>query len=184
MTERQFEPDFAHPADLQKWRHGRRSKRWVQCRHWLWHRQAAYTIRGIQFCGAVGYSECGRRRTARRLSQYSGSIVNRPTFFASPVKSGDGRGRTGGNITAFRRGATVSWVSWQPVQEGWRCLRPSTQTNNDAGNDRYGPQALSRPYITLEKKPPLISWQQQSRDGVLLEEGDQWKHLTGRSALI
>lgn len=59
------------------------------------------------------------------LSQYSGSIVNRPTFFAF-ARGAAVMGEAGPEaILPLRRGTDGKLGLWQQVPEGWRCLHRS-----------------------------------------------------------
>ncbi len=98
-------------------------------------------------------------------------LIARHFCFAKGACRGDGRGRTGGNITAVVV-LTVSWcVVAAPVQEGWRCLRlsttlKSTTTRRQRTDWSAGVQAA---YNIGKKKPPLISGSSSRVTGVLLE---------------
>ncbi|QUJ05421.1 phage tail tape measure protein [Salmonella enterica subsp. enterica] len=97
-----------------------------------------YTIRGIQFSGAVGHSKCGRRRVPlNRTPNGSSSIVNRPTFFAF-ARGAAVMGEAGRGYTAASSGTDGKLGDlWQrvPERDGDICTAVSqsaTRGRNDA----------------------------------------------------
>ncbi|ESH59273.1 hypothetical protein SEEB0236_06775 [Salmonella enterica subsp. enterica serovar Bareilly str. CFSAN000236] len=100
------------------------------------------------------------------LSQYSGSIVNRPTFFAF-AKGAGVMGEAGPEaILPLRRGADGKLGVVAAGSGGMAMFAPeyNIEIHNDAGNGQIGPQALQAVY-NIGKKAAIDFWQQQSRDG-------------------
>ncbi|EJF3179542.1 phage tail tape measure protein, partial [Salmonella enterica] len=100
------------------------------------------------------------------LSQYSGSIVNRPTFFAF-AKGAGVMGEAGPEaILPLRRGADGKLGVVAAGSGGMAMFAPeyNIEIHNDAGNGQIGPQALQVVY-NIGKKAAIDFWQQQSRDG-------------------
>ncbi|ECR2652566.1 phage tail tape measure protein [Salmonella enterica subsp. enterica] len=100
------------------------------------------------------------------LSQYSGSIVNRPTFFAF-AKGAGVMGEAGPEaILPLRRGADGKLGVMAAGSGGMAMFAPeyNIEIHNDAGNGQIGPQALQAVY-NIGKKAAIDFWQQQSRDG-------------------
>ncbi|ENQ7570311.1 phage tail tape measure protein [Salmonella enterica] len=100
------------------------------------------------------------------LSQYSGSIVNRPTFFAF-AKGAGVMGEAGPEaILPLRRGADGKLGVVAAASGGMAMFAPeyNIEIHNDAGNGQIGPQALQAVY-NIGKKAAIDFWQQQSRDG-------------------
>lgn len=99
------------------------------------------------------------------LSQYSGSIVNRPTFFAF-ARGAAVMGEAGPEaILPLRRGANGK-LGVVAAGGGMAMFAPeyNIEIHNDAGNGQIGPQALQAVY-NIGKKAAIDFWQQQSRDG-------------------
>ncbi|EDF7290772.1 phage tail tape measure protein, partial [Salmonella enterica subsp. enterica serovar Litchfield] len=100
------------------------------------------------------------------LSRYSGSIVNRPTFFAF-AKGAGVMGEAGPEaILPLRRGADGKLGVVAAGSGGMAMFAPeyNIEIHNDAGNGQIGPQALQAVY-NIGKKAAIDFWQQQSRDG-------------------
>ncbi|EGP6550780.1 phage tail tape measure protein [Salmonella enterica] len=99
------------------------------------------------------------------LSQYSGSIVNRPTFFAF-ARGAAVMGEAGPEaILPLRRGANGKLgVVAAGGGMAMFALEYNIEIHNDAGNGQIGPQALQAVY-NIGKKAAIDFWQQQSRDG-------------------
>ncbi|EMD3530164.1 phage tail tape measure protein [Salmonella enterica] len=100
------------------------------------------------------------------LSQYSGSIVNRPTFFAF-ARGAAVMGEAGPEaILPLRRGADGKLGVVAAGSGGMAMFAPeyNIEIHNDAGNGQIGPQALQAVY-NIGKKAAIDFWQQQSRDG-------------------
>ncbi|EGW0908253.1 phage tail tape measure protein, partial [Salmonella enterica] len=100
------------------------------------------------------------------LSRYSGSIVNRPTFFAF-AKGAGVMGEAGPEaILPLRRGADgkLGVVAAGSGGMAMFALEYNIEIHNDAGNGQIGPQALQAVY-NIGKKAAIDFWQQQSRDG-------------------
>ncbi|EBD3760902.1 phage tail tape measure protein [Salmonella enterica] len=100
------------------------------------------------------------------LSQYSGSIVNRPTFFAF-ARGAAVMGEAGPEaILPLRRGANGKLGVVAAGSGGMAMFAPeyNIEIHNDAGNGQIGPQALQAVY-NIGKKAAIDFWQQQSRDG-------------------
>ncbi|EBH1714227.1 phage tail tape measure protein [Salmonella enterica] len=99
------------------------------------------------------------------LSQYSGSIVNRPTFFAF-ARGAAVMGEAGPEaILPLRRGANGKLgVVAAGGGMAMFALEYNIEIHNDAGNGQIGPQALQVVY-NIGKKAAIDFWQQQSRDG-------------------
>ncbi|PRV60072.1 phage tail tape measure protein [Salmonella enterica subsp. enterica serovar Weltevreden] len=97
---------------------------------------------------------------------YSGSIVNRPTFFAF-AKGAGVMGEAGPEaILPLRRGADGKLGVVAAGSGGMAMFAPeyNIEIHNDAGNGQIGPQALQAVY-NIGKKAAIDFWQQQSRDG-------------------
>ncbi|HGB8253737.1 TPA: phage tail tape measure protein, partial [Salmonella enterica subsp. enterica serovar Enteritidis] len=104
--------------------------------------------------------------TSSELSRYSGSIVNRPTFFAF-AKGAGVMGEAGPEaILPLRRGADGKLGVVAAGSGGMAMFAPeyNIEIHNDAGNGQIGPQALQAVY-NIGKKAAIDFWQQQSRDG-------------------
>ncbi|EEN3508928.1 phage tail tape measure protein, partial [Salmonella enterica subsp. enterica serovar Enteritidis] len=100
------------------------------------------------------------------LSRYSGSIVNRPTFFAF-AKGAGVMGEAGPEaILPLRRGADGKLGVVAAGSGGMAMFAPeyNIEIHNNAGNGQIGPQALQAVY-NIGKKAAIDFWQQQSRDG-------------------
>ncbi len=100
------------------------------------------------------------------LSRYSGSIVNRPTFFAF-AKGAGVMGEAGPEaILPLRRGADGKLGVLAAGSGGMAMFAPeyNIEIHNDASNGQIGPQALQAIY-NIGKKAAIDFWQQQSRDG-------------------
>ncbi|EAY7405252.1 phage tail tape measure protein, partial [Salmonella enterica] len=100
------------------------------------------------------------------LSRYSGSIVNRPTFFAF-AKGAGVMGEAGPEaILPLRRGADGKLGVVAAGSGGMAMFAPeyNIEIHNDASNGQIGPQALQAVY-NIGKKAAIDFWQQQSRDG-------------------
>ncbi|HAF2785937.1 TPA: phage tail tape measure protein, partial [Salmonella enterica] len=100
------------------------------------------------------------------LSRYSGSIVNRSTFFAF-AKGAGVMGEAGPEaILPLRRGADGKLGVVAAGSGGMAMFAPeyNIEIHNDAGNGQIGPQALQAVY-NIGKKAAIDFWQQQSRDG-------------------
>ncbi len=104
-----------------------------------------YTIRAYSSAAlsVIPNADGGVYRSAG-LSQYSGSIVNRPTFFAFARGAAVMERPVRRLYCRFVAVLTVSWGLWQQVPEGWRCLHRSiilqsaTRGRNDAAGAEGG----------------------------------------------
>lgn len=107
------------------------------------------------------------------LSRYSGTVVNRPTFFAF-AKGAGVMGEAGPEaILPLRRGADGKLgVVAQICGSGMAMFAPqyNIEINNDGMNGQIGPAALKVVY-DLGKKAAADFMQQQSRDGGLFSGG-------------
>ncbi|EAV7251700.1 phage tail tape measure protein [Salmonella enterica subsp. enterica serovar Montevideo] len=125
-------------------------------------------VKGIG--SALGFSvtanATGGVYQSSELSRYSGSIVNRPTFFAF-AKGAGVMGEAGPEaILPLRRGADGKLGVVAAGSGGMAMFAPeyNIEIHNDAGNGQIGPQALQAVY-NIGKKAAIDFWQQQSRDG-------------------
>ncbi|EFC1641604.1 phage tail tape measure protein [Escherichia coli] len=107
------------------------------------------------------------------LSRYSGTVVNRPTFFAF-AKGAGVMGEAGPEaILPLRRGADGKLgVVAATVGSGMAMFAPqyNIKINNDGTNGQIGPAALKVVY-DLGKKAAADFMQQQRRDGGLFSGG-------------
>ncbi|EHX9391906.1 phage tail tape measure protein, partial [Escherichia coli] len=107
------------------------------------------------------------------LSRYSGTVVNRPTFFAF-AKGAGVMGETGPEaILPLRRGADGKLGVVADIGgSGMAMFAPqyNIEINNDGTNGQIGPAALKVVY-DLGKKAAADFMQQQSRDGGLFSGG-------------
>ncbi|QVQ07067.1 phage tail tape measure protein [Salmonella enterica subsp. enterica serovar Paratyphi B str. CFSAN000540] len=106
--------------------------------------------------------------TSSELSRYSGSIVNRPTFFAF-AKGAGVMGEAGPEaILPLRRGADgkLGVVAAGAGTGGMAMFAPQyhIEINNDAGNGQIGPGAMKAVY-DVGRKAAADFFAQQSRDG-------------------
>ncbi|MEG2992607.1 MAG: phage tail tape measure protein, partial [Citrobacter sp.] len=100
------------------------------------------------------------------LSRYSGSVVDRPTFFAF-AKGAGVMGEAGPEaILPLRRGADGKLGVVAAGAGGMAMFAPQYHIaiNNDAGNGQIGPGALKAVY-DLSRKAAADFFAQQSRDG-------------------
>ncbi|MBW9046147.1 phage tail tape measure protein, partial [Escherichia coli] len=107
------------------------------------------------------------------LSRYSGTVVNRPTFFAF-AKGAGVMGEAGPEaILPLRRGADGKLGVVADIGgSGMAMFAPqyNIEINNDGTNGQIGPAALKVVY-DLGKKAAADFMQQQSRDGGLFSGG-------------
>ncbi|HGH2725065.1 TPA: phage tail tape measure protein, partial [Salmonella enterica subsp. enterica serovar Saintpaul] len=106
--------------------------------------------------------------TSSELSRYSGSIVNRPTFFAF-AKGAGVMGEAGPEaILPLRRGADgkLGVVAAGAGTGGMAMFAPQyhIEINNDAGNGQISPGAMKAVY-DVGRKAAADFFAQQSRDG-------------------
>lgn len=120
--------------------------------------------------GSLSFNACGGVYQSADLSRYSGTVVNRPTFFAF-AKGAGVMGEAGPEaILPLRRGADGKLgVVAATSGAGMAMFAPQyhIEINNDGTNGQIGPAALKVVY-DLGKKAAADFMQQQSRDGGLL----------------
>lgn len=123
--------------------------------------------------GSLSFNACGGVYQSADLSRYSGTVVNRPTFFAF-AKGAGVMGEAGPEaILPLRRGADGKLgVVAATSGAGMAMFAPQyhIEINNDGTNGQIGPAALKVVY-DLGKKAAADFMQQQSRDGGLLSGG-------------
>ncbi|HAW7031265.1 TPA: phage tail tape measure protein [Escherichia coli] len=123
--------------------------------------------------GSLSFNACGGVYQSADLSRYSGTVVNRPTFFAF-AKGAGVMGEAGPEaILPLRRGADGKLgVVAATRGAGMAMFAPQyhIEINNDGTNGQIGPAALKVVY-DLGKKAAADFMQQQSRDGGLLSGG-------------
>ncbi|MDM5024197.1 phage tail tape measure protein [Escherichia coli] len=123
--------------------------------------------------GSLSFNACGGVYQSADLSRYSGTVVNRPTFFAF-AKGAGVMGEAGPEaILPLRRGADGKLgVVAATSGAGMAMFAPQyhIEINNDSTNGQIGPAALKVVY-DLGKKAAADFMQQQSRDGGLLSGG-------------
>ncbi|ELX1989857.1 phage tail tape measure protein [Escherichia coli] len=123
--------------------------------------------------GCLSFNACGGVYQSADLSRYSGTVVNRPTFFAF-AKGAGVMGEAGPEaILPLRRGADGKLgVVAATSGAGMAMFAPQyhIEINNDGTNGQIGPAALKVVY-DLGKKAAADFMQQQSRDGGLLSGG-------------
>ncbi|ELG8254121.1 phage tail tape measure protein, partial [Escherichia coli] len=123
--------------------------------------------------GSLSFNACGGVYQSADLSRYSGTVVNRPTFFAF-AKGAGVMGEAGPEaILPLRRGADGKLgVVAATSGAGMAMFAPQyhIEINNDGTNGQTGPAALKVVY-DLGKKAAADFMQQQSRDGGLLSGG-------------
>ncbi|ELX1860604.1 phage tail tape measure protein, partial [Escherichia coli] len=119
--------------------------------------------------GSLSFNACGGVYQSADLSRYSGTVVNRPTFFAF-AKGAGVMGEAGPEaILPLRRGADGKLgVVAATSGAGMAMFAPQyhIEINNDGTNGQIGPAALKVVY-DLGKKAAADFMQQQSRDGGL-----------------
>ncbi|HBK3282179.1 TPA: phage tail tape measure protein, partial [Escherichia coli] len=117
--------------------------------------------------GSLSFNACGGVYQSADLSRYSGTVVNRPTFFAF-AKGAGVMGEAGPEaILPLRRGADGKLgVVAATSGAGMAMFAPQyhIEINNDGTNGQIGPAALKVVY-DLGKKAAADFMQQQSRDG-------------------
>ncbi|EHS3205255.1 phage tail tape measure protein [Escherichia coli] len=122
---------------------------------------------------SLSFNACGGVYQSADLSRYSGTVVNRPTFFAF-AKGAGVMGEAGPEaILPLRRGADGKLgVVAATSGAGMAMFAPQyhIEINNDGTNGQIGPAALKVVY-DLGKKAAADFMQQQSRDGGLLSGG-------------
>ncbi|EIU0511405.1 phage tail tape measure protein, partial [Escherichia coli] len=122
---------------------------------------------------SLSFNACGGVYQSADLSRYSGTVVNRPTFFAF-AKGAGVMGEAGPEaILPLRRGADGKLgVVAVTSGAGMAMFAPQyhIEINNDGTNGQIGPAALKVVY-DLGKKAAADFMQQQSRDGGLLSGG-------------
>ncbi|ENT4931002.1 phage tail tape measure protein, partial [Escherichia coli] len=123
--------------------------------------------------GSLSFNACGGVYQSADLSRYSGTVVNRPTFFAF-AKGAGVMGEAGPEaILPLRRGADGKLgVVAATSGAGMAMFAPQyhIEINNDGTNGQIGPAALKVVY-DLGKKAAADFMQQQSRDGGLFSGG-------------
>ncbi|QMC60914.1 phage tail tape measure protein [Escherichia coli] len=123
--------------------------------------------------GSLSFNACGGVYQSADLSRYSGTVVNRPTFFAF-AKGAGVMGEAGPEaILPLRRGADGKLGGGAATSgAGMAMFAPQyhIEINNDGTNGQIGPAALKVVY-DLGKKAAADFMQQQSRDGGLLSGG-------------
>lgn len=123
--------------------------------------------------GSLSFNACGGVYQSADLSRYSGTVVNRPTFFAF-AKGAGVMGEAGPEaILPLRRGADGKLGGVAATSgAGMAMFAPQyhIEINNDGTNGQIGPAALKVVY-DLGKKAAADFMQQQSRDGGLLSGG-------------
>ncbi len=114
------------------------------------------------------------------LSRYSGTVVNRPTFFAF-AKGAGVMGEAGPEaILPLRRGADGKLGVVADIGgSGMAMFSPqyNIEINNDGTNGQIGPAALKAVY-DLGKKAAADFMQQQARDGGRLQNKTLWSSYT------
>ncbi|EFE2080944.1 phage tail tape measure protein, partial [Escherichia coli] len=122
---------------------------------------------------SLSFNACGGVYQSADLSRYSGTVVNRPTFFAF-AKGAGVMGEAGPEaILPLRRGADGKLgVVAATSGAGMAMFAPQyhIEINNDGTNGQIGPAALKVVY-DLGKKAAADFMQQQSRDGGLFSGG-------------
>ncbi|HAN4739970.1 TPA: phage tail tape measure protein [Escherichia coli] len=116
---------------------------------------------------SLSFNACGGVYQSADLSRYSGTVVNRPTFFAF-AKGAGVMGEAGPEaILPLRRGADGKLgVVAATCGSGMVMFAPqyNIEINNDGTNGQIGPAALKVVY-DLGKKAAADFMQQQARDG-------------------
>ncbi|MBN6398460.1 phage tail tape measure protein [Escherichia coli] len=122
---------------------------------------------GLDFDGLVKANADGGVYHSADLSRYSGTVVNRPTFFAF-AKGAGVMGEAGPEaILPLRRGADGKLgVVAATSGRGMTMFAPqyNIQINNDGSDGQIGPEAMQAVY-NLGKRAAADFMQQQSRDG-------------------
>ncbi|EJQ0321519.1 phage tail tape measure protein [Escherichia coli] len=122
---------------------------------------------GLDFDGLVKANADGGVYQSADLSRYSGTVVNRPTFFAF-AKGAGVMGEAGPEaILPLRRGADGKLgVVAATCGSGMVMFAPqyNIQINNDGSDGQIGPEAMQAVY-NLGKRAAADFMQQQSRDG-------------------
>ncbi|EIC4472862.1 phage tail tape measure protein [Escherichia coli] len=130
------------------------------------------SVMGFDFGDVKTNAEGGVYQSAD-LSRYSGTVVNRPTFFAF-AKGAGVMGEAGPEaILPLRRGADGKLGVVADIGgSGMAMFAPqyNIEINNDGTNGQIGPAALKAVY-DLGKKAAADFMQQQSRDGGLYSGG-------------
>ncbi|EFC2825708.1 phage tail tape measure protein [Escherichia coli] len=124
------------------------------------------SVMGFDFGDVKTNAEGGVYQSAD-LSRYSGTVVNRPTFFAF-AKGAGGMGEAGPEaILPLRRGADGKLgVVAATCGSGMVMFAPqyNIEINNDGQNGQIGPEVMQAVY-NLGKRAAEDFMQQQSRDG-------------------
>lgn len=116
---------------------------------------------------SLSFNACGGVYQSADLSRYSGTVVNRPTFFAF-AKGAGVMGEAGPEaILPLRRGADGKLgVVAATCGSGMVMFAPqyNIEINNDGQNGQIGPEVMQAVY-NLGKRAAADFMQQQSRDG-------------------